>query len=312
MLLQRNTTQDCQAGTLLLLLCGLPGAGKTTLAAQLLAHACTLEQPLAAHHICFDELGCGVEPSTFSPAAWKHARKHALAAVAKALVAAGAEGAGSSGSSRSTRVLVIVDDNSHLRSMREEAYSLARKHGAAYTALHLCCPPTLAAERNEARPPRKRVPPEALARMAACFETPGVPTAPPWDRDAIVVDAGNSIDVGALWRQVWNTWGPPEPRPFDAAAATAAKAAAQQATAASLAHAVDLACRQAISDMMQRLAGAHKERRAAMANLLNKERQAILIELRQHLGAEADLEDMVQIWSTAFQQRVAACMQDAG
>ena len=62
--------QDAKAPACLLLLCGLPAAGKTTLAQAMAQHAMH-EAPssLRVAHVCFDDYQQA--GSTFEPAAWK-------------------------------------------------------------------------------------------------------------------------------------------------------------------------------------------------------------------------------------------------
>ena len=63
--------QDARAPACLLLLCGLPAAGKTTLARAMAQHAHTEGGGcgMRVTHVCFDDY----QPagSTFEPAAWK-------------------------------------------------------------------------------------------------------------------------------------------------------------------------------------------------------------------------------------------------
>lgn len=202
---------------------------------------------------------------------------------------------------------------------------MAREHGAAFLQLYLRCDEAAALSRNMARPPASAAPPEVITRMAATLEAPASARSPPWDRQAIVVEAGagsgDSPDVAAVWRAVEAAWGPPAPPPPDQEAAAAAKAASQQATAASLVHAVDLACRQAISAAMQRLAGAPAAQRAAAAQQLNQVRQQHLARVRQQQAAEGDrerqqlgeggVEAAVQEWNAAFQRQAAGCLPPA-
>eukprot|EP00887_Chlorella_sp_A99_P002838 scaffold6.g2838.t1 len=314
----------------LLVLCGLPGSGKTTLAKQLVSTAPAQgDGSLIALHVCFDELGCGQEGEEFSPEAWRRGRRAALAAVeaalagSDALAPAGAENP-AAGQQTARRRLVIADDTYHLRSMRSECYALARAHGAAFAQLHLRCTPGLAARRNACRPPGARVPPGIIDRMAAALEPPGAAGAPPWDRHAIAVDVleedgaggmGGGPGTAGIWRSVLAAWGRPAPPPLDAEQIEAVKAAARQATAASLVHGVDIACRRAIAEAMQ--AAVPKERRAAAARLLNDARLRLLDELRQRVRQQEgegwgddELDGEIGTWAARFGAAAAASLKE--
>ena len=86
----------------LLVLCGLPGAGKSSLARDLLAEAAearhqvqeglgeTAAAALLLHVVEFDEVERGLcgEHAAFDPAVWRHARGEAADRIADLLVAA--------------------------------------------------------------------------------------------------------------------------------------------------------------------------------------------------------------------------------
>jgi tRNA uridine 5-carbamoylmethylation protein Kti12 len=140
-----------------LVLCGLPGAGKTSVCKHIL-ESCVSVAGLRAHHVCIDEhvaRASGVGASAFSPQAWKvrketeaacsldwakrtapwfdcnwqEGREGALQAVERLLKSACLpEGP--------AHTLVIIDDTMHYRSMRHECYQLARE---CELRVALCC-----------------------------------------------------------------------------------------------------------------------------------------------------------------------------
>ena len=356
------------AETCLLLLCGLPGAGKTSLARSLAQEAS--QEGIEVRHVCFDELGCQPSGSgggsggdgsdaadAFSPEAWQLGRRAALAQLEIELASSGSSGSTSSSSlgylrrrdaasstslgtaaqqqqgasqPRQRRRLVIADDNLHYRSMRWQCYGLARAAGAAVVLLHLQCSEQMSQERNARRPAGERVPVAVISRMAAQFEAPGgsiigstssdsghssSSSITAWERSCLVeCSAEQPADAAAVWQQVWRKWRAPAPPPFDAEAAAAERAAAQAVTAASKAHAVDVATRQVLSQAMQRLADAVPATKAAAAQQMNAARRHLLQEAATEpaaaaaaVGAEGP-GPAAERWAAAYQQRCEAIL----
>ncbi|KAL4457604.1 hypothetical protein ABPG75_012469 [Micractinium tetrahymenae] len=193
-----------RAPVCLLLLCGLPGAGKTSVA-RILAQQAS-QQGLEVRLISFDELGCQPSGSgggtagdsdgseSFDATAWQQARLRALAAVEAALRLETSTSSTACGGLQerlqrepcqpqqqhpqqpsappAAHRLVIADDNMQLRSMRWQCYSLARAARAAAVLLYVRCSEQLALQRNAARPPAQRVPADVIARMAQKLEEP--------------------------------------------------------------------------------------------------------------------------------------------
>ena len=79
-----------------------------------------------------------------------------------------------SGASAATQ-LVIVDDNMHLRSMRQACYRVAAEEGAAaFVTMHVAAPLEDLLRRNAQRPGAECVPEPSLQKIVAELESPAV------------------------------------------------------------------------------------------------------------------------------------------
>eukprot|EP00899_Mesostigma_viride_P013126 jgi/Mesvir1/21814/Mv04201-RA.3 len=241
-----------QAPSCIAVLCGLPGAGKSTLAhavAMALTGPSNPELGLGSNgglnhvpangflrrvravHICMDTLtarlqsaadlsaACatpdasrdepegssarpldqpaedadGMAPVTRgwgSAAAWKRARTAAYEQVA-ALVEQHTAHATSD-----TRLLLLVDDNMHLRSMRKKYWQLARKARCAFLQVFLRCHLDEAANRNAARAQDSIVPDHVLRGMAATLEPPAGDEYS-WEANTLVLETSASAGAAA-------------------------------------------------------------------------------------------------------------------
>lgn len=162
---------------LLLLVLGLPGAGKSTLCRQLLSAFC--EDHITAHATCFDDEedrllkeraedggdGCTAAKThqvsdsvSFDPEAWKRARRKVLQEVTAAVTSA------------TGNAVFILDDNFYLRSMRKPYFQLARRVGCNF--IQLMVKSDAYVERNAARWGRAHVPAFVLNHMTEVFEAP--------------------------------------------------------------------------------------------------------------------------------------------
>ena len=168
------------------LLCGLPGAGKTTLAGRLVARLAA-ETDIAATLLSVDaeeaaassaasELPAGagsdegsVTLDGWRAAPWHAARERVQAAVRRAV----AEDAQQRASCRHPRRLLLVDDNHYYASMRRPYYTACRDARAAWGVLWLDAPLSAAAARNVLRGGGARVRDDVMLRMAQRFEPPG-------------------------------------------------------------------------------------------------------------------------------------------
>ena len=127
-----------------LLVCGLPGAGKTTL--------CHLLQEMLGSMnfttslLCFDDFE--VDRSLWDAQSFEISRVKALQALDEQLLREGKE---------SRRGIVIVDDVMFFRSMRRKVYQLARDRRFAYLPLFVDIPLAVARNRNATRPAATKV-----------------------------------------------------------------------------------------------------------------------------------------------------------
>ena len=135
----------------LVVLCGLPGAGKSTLARAIIAEA---PPHAAVVHVEFDAF---LERGEWSPEAWQKSRAAALDAVRSAL--------------RGSASIVVVDDNNYYASMRAELRRLAVAAGADYVLVWLCARLDVALARNAQRLTGS-LPAPVLASMAARMDAP--------------------------------------------------------------------------------------------------------------------------------------------
>merc|ERR1711909_93629 len=70
------------------------------------------------------------------------------------------------------KVLIIIDDNNYLRSMRYEYYQLARKFEAGFCQLLFQSTLEMALVRNSSRDAKHRIPEEVIRRMSEKLEAP--------------------------------------------------------------------------------------------------------------------------------------------
>ena len=230
---------DGRARVCLLCTCGLPGAGKSTLARRIAARAVAAGDVARADVVSFDDVEREVRLETarargttrdaargFDAQAWRDSRKLALSRV-DALLASDDDADASDGVGRGRR-LVIADDNFYYASMRYQAHQLARRARAAHVQLYVNVPVELARARNERRAANEIVPRVAFDRMANAFEPPDprkrtfeLPTVRTDDADAdddrydrYDDDDDVNRDARDAWGLVWDAWGAPPRLPI--------------------------------------------------------------------------------------------------
>lgn len=175
---------------LVVCLCGLPGAGKTTL--------CKLLKERSAGtvlHICFDEyleedLHNGEGQRSFDPQLWHQSRKRAFTRAEVSLQSHEFQ-------------LILLDDNMHLRSMRRESYKLACKYEAGFAVLYIPCSLDDALKNNVTR--KFAVSDDVVHRMAATLEPPD-PIHHSWERHTIIVPSITRTDGDSEVSKVSSVW----------------------------------------------------------------------------------------------------------
>ena len=327
---------------LLLVLCGLPASGKSTLCRALCSHPA-----LDVRLVSYDDppLPHAAAPGAAPPAPWTPARWHAersasFQAVAAALCACMQEAAACAAAAPPPpppprRRLVLVDDNAWLRSMRRPFYALAREAGASYLTLHLSLGPGgegVAAARDAARAARgaPSVGPAVIARMAAALQPPSAAPGSSWEAPyawvlpaaavaedgvgcqgataAAAADGSGSGAEAALLRAVLarllggEALPRPPPLPPPSPAAPAAP------PAATLLHRADLALRAGVAAL---LAAAAPRERGALAAALAA-RKAAAWERARACAAAGALEGELEAWGGREGEEAAeAAAQDA-
>ena len=158
---------------LMLLLCGLPGSGKTTLSRQLAHTMRTNGIPTEVLRFDLHEKKAYERSKTskFEPESWKSAREACFRALRDVMD----EDEEEEEEERKRHRCVILDDTMHYKSMRREAYRYAREFRAAFVVVHVDVDEKECWERNSRREDGDvlKVPREAFERLKAAFDAPG-------------------------------------------------------------------------------------------------------------------------------------------
>lgn len=285
----------------LALLCGLPAAGKSTLARRVLqdgpselASRCGGGGSVRVQHICFDDIHAELQAERgavgFDPALWRESRERAFAQACAAVedcsaradvwesggvgCCSGEVGGEVSGSEAQTtcasrtRVLVLLDDNMHYRSMRRAYYRLARSAGLGLCTVCVEVELGEALRRDALRPAALRVGEPTLRHMAEVLQWPQAEVRG-WERLVGHASACGEPPWDTLVRSLAQHAAAPPPE-LSALAAEAAESAAQ--TASSVAHQLDLRLRRTMAARMQsdEVMRLPAEQRAKLARRLSE------------------------------------------
>jgi tRNA uridine 5-carbamoylmethylation protein Kti12 len=307
----------CRLG--LLVLAGLPGAGKSTLCRRLQGQ---LGPSLEVVVVSFDDVMHRVQEAAeaheWSPEQWHASRIAAMHLVSEALsrrvehsapasAAASTPDPASASADNTTSPdsacekltargrLVLVDDNSWLRSMRRQLYVAARDAAepCAFAVLHLSLDADTCIARDTARRAEERVGEATIRKMLAHFEPPGMCNDRCWEcvhsttQNAASPLDELSRDVEVLARALFTTSAHVPARPVEGIS-LAERQAQRERTMASLSHHADLWLRARVSAFVQGESGGSKRQRAERANAARKH---ILGAVHSHLSGLHDDDD---------------------
>ena len=171
-----------------LLMCGLPGSGKSTLVRRLKLSSMDYDkiQVIDYDHIATEiEQSTATQQSSHHPAqeqiifgsndleAWRQSRIDALHKLKDTL-----QSHFTSDVITNKSLLVVMDDNFHLKSMRREIFrscqevSADHKSTIGFVTLFVSTPLEVCIERNKQREGKHRVPDAVIQKMAAIIEPP--------------------------------------------------------------------------------------------------------------------------------------------
>ena len=261
----------------IVLLCGLPGSGKSTVAGELVRLYRSLGHETEV--VSFDERQA--EPSQWDDSTFKSARSASLQELEQRLDTLGSES------------VVVVDDIMYLKSMRREVYVLGRMRCVPVVVITVSTELSTALARNALRDPHQRVDEASILRISERFEAPSPRAA---DRLHFVIDnncgigaAEGSGEFDALVEVIHGIVQQLPPLLAQRAAELAALAAAQaqsnatgEAKAKSVLQEFDLALRTITASIMQTLPRqAPQEAKRRVAASLSETKKMLLSEARE-------------------------------
>ncbi|KAM4624061.1 L-seryl-tRNA(Sec) kinase [Polymixia lowei] len=145
-------------------------------------------------------------------------------------------------------LLIILDDNFYYPSMRYEVYQLARKYSLGFCQVYLHCAVESCINRNQRR--SKPLPTEVILEMAKRLESPN-PQKNSWEKDSITLNSTDNFSKGDIQRlmelissAVNNPLSPVEDN-------LEQKEADRLKCSNSLVHQADQACRRLVSEAMK-------------------------------------------------------------
>jgi len=232
-----------------ILLCGLPGSGKSSLAQQLVQK---WHQDVVLHHIEYDALQDALhDDNKDALQAWRASRLEAIQQLCNLL-------------ELKESSVILMDDNFYLRSMRKQIWQVCRSHATHcrvyFGIIWLDTPLPICLQRNQQR--QRSVDDETIVRMSQTQELPSQEIS--FERSSLVVkdDAKDVLDFVFSRPQKSDSLEPP----IDPAIEQERLEQERQRTLNSIRHQVDQALRHCV-----KLVAQIDPQLAGQANQIRKE-----------------------------------------
>ncbi|KAE8895858.1 hypothetical protein PF005_g2212 [Phytophthora fragariae] len=289
--------------SILVLVCGLPAAGKTTLVKQLVDNG--NNESRLYERISFDDLydqmaaadeDC--KPSEFDPDKWKASQQAMVLHVTTRLEQ---QSASIRENGTTQQLVLLVDDNFQYRSLRKRFFHLAVQLNCGFAVLYVNVGADICRERNKARGMNRnedvRVPDEVFQRMAEVFEAPNGDQNP-WDvstRELHDTSTGNGLDIEGSMNTLIKLAECELKRrrclQFERLNEEAQQCRDRLATQQNVLHLVDLGLRQWVSAKLHdETALPSGMTKAHLASQLNQRRKKILALIK---GSPSDIADLL-------------------
>lgn len=319
-----------RTGTCFCVLCGLPAAGKSSLAEVLRGRARSRGWDTLL--VTYDEL---IPARDWREAEWKQQRKTVLTCLERFLHQTHTLSdqthkhtdddvwmhfqqihKQSESQTQTQPLLVLLDDNFYYQSMRYQIYQLARKYSTGFCQVFLRCSLDVCLQRNQRR--SLRVPDEVLVQMSERMEPPDE-SRNSWEQQSLTVDSTDEVtdeDVQKLMNLLESTMeNPLSPFQDD----SQLKEADRQICAANVLHQADQMCRRLISQAMTsaRENQASSDVLKVLAKELNVLKTRFLQELKTELHHQVslspeepiDIEKLLMTAERAFKRDTQNCIQ---
>nr|XP_046234113.1 L-seryl-tRNA(Sec) kinase [Scatophagus argus] len=179
-------------------------------------------------------------------------------------------------------LLFLLDDNFYYPSMRYEVYQLARKHSLGFCQVYLHCDLESCISRNQSRP--EPIPREVILEMVKRLESPN-PQKNSWEKNSILLNTTDSLskcDIQRVMELISSALSKPLSPVVDNTEQTEAD---RLKCANSVIHQADQACRRLISEAMKtaRENQVPPDHMRSLATQLNESKATFLPNLRRQL-----------------------------
>ncbi|CAK4162007.1 unnamed protein product [Aphanomyces euteiches] len=277
-----------------LVLCGLPGAGKSSLASGLAARLPDYSIEILDYDAIYTDKSLG---NRFEPGLWHTTResvhqsvRHTLDSIAEA----------------STRHLIVLDDNMYYRSMRKRFWQLAQTYRVGLGQVFVDTSLETCRRRNAQRD--IPVPSSVFNRMAALLEVPQ-PESVPWEHHSIQVALESNEDRNEALQRIADFIQHVEQHPeaptadlrlIEQSTGFPMQEKSRESNRASSVHCLDGRLRKLVSLMLQDC----KESKAVRAKQLNDARKATLQRCRDMAASSrsGDMDEELDLLELAFMQ----------